>query len=460
MQLTQATIAAGFAAHPALTAILFRTLPAHAYARATGFTAAAGVVAEVTSSLLGQLMLEGGAPLASLFVVSLASTCAAALVALALPSPRAPAPGVAGLRTVRSYARFAAPPFSLQEGMLPTPERSPAAAPRGVPGAAAAAAAADGGAADGAADGSGAEPPPNGAAPGTPADGGGGGLGGGVARKVTVWSLPRLLCADVLQAYAESGALTYYGWLSVTTAVHHLVITYWQLLPEPDHPHHAHHPPPPPHVPGGCAAPHAGSCVARSGSAYNGWVQAAAQLLGGAAALLPFLAERRLGARRCAAARRVLVVAMPLCLAGLLYAMASFTTAERDAYAACYVAFHTLFELMRVVCEAEGARCVARARYRGAARFALVGGINTAAALLLQTALQFGVGKQALHLPLPAQFKVFAAILVALFAGYALRAAAAACRRRPPADDDAEEEGAAEEGQGGAYVAYRNDDSS
>ena len=115
---------------------------------------------------------------------------------------------------------------------------------------------------------------------------------------------------------------------------------------------------------------------------------------------------------------------------------------------------------MRVVCEAEGARCVARARYRGAARFALVGGINTAAALLLQTALQFGVGKQALHLPLPAQFKVFAAILVALFAGYALRAAAAACRRRPPADDDAEEEGAAEEGQGGAYVAYRNDDSS
>ena len=78
MQLTQATIAAGFAAHPALTAILFRTLPAHAYARATGFTAAAGVVAEVTSSLLGQLMLEGGAPLASLFVVSLASTCAAA----------------------------------------------------------------------------------------------------------------------------------------------------------------------------------------------------------------------------------------------------------------------------------------------------------------------------------------------------------------------------------------------
>ena len=43
---------------------------------------------------------------------------------------------------------------------------------------------------------------------------------------------------------------------------------------------------------------------------------------------------------------------------------------------------------MRVFCEAEGARCVARARYRGAARFALVGGINTFAALSLQTALQ------------------------------------------------------------------------
>ena len=50
--------------------------------------------------------------------------------------------------------------------------------------------------------------------------------------------------------------------------------------------------------------------------------------------------------------------------------------------------FHVIFELMRVFCEAEGARCVARARYRGAARFALVGGINTFAALSLQTALQ------------------------------------------------------------------------
>ena len=62
----------------------------------------------------------------------------------------------------------------------------------------------------------------------------------------------------------------------------------------------------------------------------------------------------------------MLVVALPLCLAGLLYAMASFTTAERDAYAACYVAFHTLFELMRVVCEAEGARDAVRAAARRA----------------------------------------------------------------------------------------------
>ena len=64
------------------------------------------------------------------------------------------------------------------------------------------------------------------------------------------------------------------------------------------------------------------------------------------------------------------------------------TTAERDAYAACYVAFHTLFELMRVVCEAEGARCVASYRKAGAPRFAAVSGLNTTLALVLQVLLE------------------------------------------------------------------------
>ena len=46
MKLQEVFIAAGFAAHPALMAIAYRTLPAEAYARAAGFTSFAGVVAQ------------------------------------------------------------------------------------------------------------------------------------------------------------------------------------------------------------------------------------------------------------------------------------------------------------------------------------------------------------------------------------------------------------------------------
>ena len=97
---------------------------------------------------------------------------------------------------------------------------------------------------------------------------------------------------------------------------------------------------------------------------------------------------------------------------------------------------------MRVFCEAEGARCVARARYRGAARFALVGGINTFAALSLQTALQAAFQ---LYVPLlGTQFKLLAALLVGLSLVLSLDAAAASlrrcCRRRPA--EEAEPSGA------------------
>ena len=130
--------------------------------------------------------------------------------------------------------------------------------------------------------------------------------------------------------------------------------------------------------------------------------------------------------------------------------MASFTTAGATR-TACYVVFHTLFELMRVVCEAEGARCVARALPRRRALHP-VGGIGGGGAAAADRA-PVRRRQAGLHLPLP-QFKVFAAILVALFAGYA-RAAAAACRRRPPADDDAEEEGPAERAGGACRVPER-----
>jgi hypothetical protein len=49
----QVTIAAGFAAHPALVAILFRSLPSESYARAVGLVSASGVAAEVRLEGLG-----------------------------------------------------------------------------------------------------------------------------------------------------------------------------------------------------------------------------------------------------------------------------------------------------------------------------------------------------------------------------------------------------------------------
>ena len=50
MKLQEVFIAAGFAAHPALMAIAYRTLPAEAYSRAAGFTACAGVVAQARTA--------------------------------------------------------------------------------------------------------------------------------------------------------------------------------------------------------------------------------------------------------------------------------------------------------------------------------------------------------------------------------------------------------------------------
>ena len=63
---------------------------------------------------------------------------------------------------------------------------------------------------------------------------------------------------------------------------------------------------------------------------------------------------------------------------------------------------------------------VTRARYRGSARFALVGGINTFLALSLQSGLQAAF--QAGSLPLETQFQLLAALLVLLGAVFALDA--------------------------------------
>jgi len=143
--------------------------------------------------------------------------------------------------------------------------------------------------------------------------------------------------------------------------------------------------------------------------------------------------------------RASLVLCAPLALAALLYVMAS--TGDRRLYDVCFVAFHLLFELMRVLCDAEGARCVARISYEGAPRFALVSGLSTTATLLLQTAMQLlFVRPTGLGLPLAQQFKVLSGLLLALFVACAASAAASVtswCARRPllPLPDDGSSDG-------------------
>ena len=50
MQLSQVSIAAGFAAHPALVAIMYRVLPAAQYARAVGLVGSVLVAALIGTS--------------------------------------------------------------------------------------------------------------------------------------------------------------------------------------------------------------------------------------------------------------------------------------------------------------------------------------------------------------------------------------------------------------------------
>jgi len=61
LQLSQVAIAVGFAAHPSLVAILFRSLPSESYARAVGLVASAGVLSEVAASFVGQMLVNAGA---------------------------------------------------------------------------------------------------------------------------------------------------------------------------------------------------------------------------------------------------------------------------------------------------------------------------------------------------------------------------------------------------------------
>ena len=168
-----------------------------------------------------------------------------------------------------------------------------------------------------------------------------------------------------------------------------------------------------------------------------------ASLLGGVAALLPPLLERLCSEAGFDRIRECLLVAGPLVLCVLLYMM---TIADTEwLYAAGYITFHISFELMRVLCEAQGARCVAATRCQGQPRFAAVSGLNTTLTLSLQVVLQIFFA---------ADFHMLAGILFGLFVAY-VAAALVRCLLCQQSRAAAEEVPAVD-AEGWPYEQYRD----
>lgn len=112
-------------------------------------------------------------------------------------------------------------------------------------------------------------------------------------------------------------------------------------------------------------------------------------------------------------------------------------------YALGYITFHVGFELMRVLCEAQGARCIAATRCQGPPRFAAVSGLNTTVTLSLQVVLQ-------IFFKFPADFHMLVFILFGLFVGYV---AAAAVRALLCSSPGSAEGGAGSGARGGSSTA-------
>lgn len=433
MQVSQVTIAVGFAAHPALSAIMYRGLPRVSYVRAAGLVACVGVVAETSASLLGQLLISRQVPLDLLFLLSFVFTAAAVLAVFLLPARQTSVAKDALLDpcsvTARgelsvgiNVSRAAAGGCSRGDDAASAAAHGRPTATPPIPGSARTDIAAAQLAADHPSRTAGANP--SSAAGLVTSDGA---LETGATASsplLATSSQARLVCTDTAHVLRHSGAVYYYAWIAVATAVHHLVVTYWQSgIPLPPHP--VRTPSPPPHslflpranvnVPT-CHLPDGPSahCDHVGRESINGYIQAMASLLGGLAALLPPLLERLSSDSIFHSTRESLIVGSPLMLAALLYTM---TIAETEQlYALGYVSFHVGFEMMRVLCEAEGARCIAATSCQGQPRFAAVSGLNTTITLVLQVLLQ-------MLFTFPRDFHVLASILFGLFVAYVAAAA-------------------------------------
>jgi hypothetical protein len=447
MQVSQVSIAVGFAAHPALSAIMYRGLPRVSYVRAAGLVACVGVVAETSASLLGQLLISRQVPLDLLFLLSFVFTGAAVLAVFLLPARQTMiakdallAPCSVAARVDWSVginvSRSAAGGCSSSDDSAPAAVNGRPMATTPISGSILGSARADVAAAQLAAE------HPSRSVGANPSSAAGlvasdGALETGATASsplLATSSQARLVCTDTAHVLRHSGAVYYYAWIAVATAVHHLVVTYWQSgIPLPPHP--VGTPSPPPHslsfpranvnhvnvnhvnvnVPT-CPLPDGPSanCDHIGRESINGYIQALASLLGGLAALLPPLLERLSSDAIFHSTRESFIVGSPLVLAALLYTM---TIAETEQlYALGYVSFHVGFEMMRVLCEAEGARCIAATSCQGQPRFAAVSGLNTTITLVLQVLLQ-------MFFTFPRDFQVLASILFGLFVAYVAAAA-------------------------------------
>lgn len=126
-------------------------------------------------------------------------------------------------------------------------------------------------------------------------------------------------------------------------------------------------------------------------------------------------------------------------------------------YALGYISFHVGFELTRVLCAAQGARCIAATRCQSQPRFAAVSGLTTTVTLVLQTVLQLVFFKSSKDFP------VLAAILFALFLAYVAAACTRAVLRRMPLSRGGEPRAPAQTtasmdapDSGRPYVQYRD----
>lgn len=202
------------------------------------------------------------------------------------------------------------------------------------------------------------------------------------------WKDMKLLLKDVGKTYKVHTVLKWSIWggkdaymkqltshSGLSLAIHHLVLTYWQSLFL--------------------------EINKEASESYNGYVSASAYLLAACCALLPAKIEHLIPRLTSA-----LLVASSI-IDGLLLLVMSRNNHVLLSYC-IFILYHCLFEFMWTIVN------VQIAKHMPNFRFGLIFSINTSAAMLFQTIIQFTVGSIALKLDIREQFIFFGSCLLAL----------------------------------------------